>query len=143
MAKPNNAIATVKLPGDTDARPIVPYYLGVSSSNGFVATLPETLNADKTIATTDLISSVVIEEVTSFNIGSTTYYFDSGMTWAQWVASNYNTDGWYVYDYQGGKIQKQHPTNANLFLQVTGVLKTDTITAGTTYSTTTGGGGSN
>ena len=52
MAKPNNAIATVKIPGDTNARPIVPYYVGVSSSNDYVATLP-TLTTDATLALKD------------------------------------------------------------------------------------------
>lgn len=41
MAKPNNAIATVKLPGDTNARPIIPYYVGYASNNNYVATLPQ------------------------------------------------------------------------------------------------------
>lgn len=41
MAKPANSIATIKLPGDTDARPIIPYALGYNSSNGYQATLPQ------------------------------------------------------------------------------------------------------
>lgn len=49
MSKPNNALATVKIPGDSTARPIVPYYLGYSASNNYVATIPN-ITADKTIA---------------------------------------------------------------------------------------------
>lgn len=54
MAKPANSIATIKLPGDSSARPIVPYYLAYSLSNNYVATLPN-LTADSIIAlTTDI-----------------------------------------------------------------------------------------
>lgn len=44
MAKPANSISTVKLPGDTNARPIVPYYIGYSVNNNYVATLPQLTN---------------------------------------------------------------------------------------------------
>lgn len=33
----------------------------------------------------------------TFNIGSTTYVAETGMTWGQWVESSYNTDGEFEY----------------------------------------------
>jgi len=51
MSKPNNALATVKIPGDSTARPIVPYYIGYSASNNYVATIPN-ITYDNTIALT-------------------------------------------------------------------------------------------
>lgn len=60
MARPNNSIATIKLPGDVSSRPIVPYALGVSNSNGWQATLPA-LTADAVIAlTSDLADYVTL-----------------------------------------------------------------------------------
>ena len=32
----------------------------------------------------------------SFSIGGTTYQAEEGMTWAEWVASDYNTGGFYI-----------------------------------------------
>lgn len=51
MSKPNNAIAAIRLPGDASnvKRPIVPYYVGVSENNNYVATLPSNLNSDAQI----------------------------------------------------------------------------------------------
>lgn len=48
MAKPNNSIANIKLPGDSTARPIIPYALSKSGSS-YQATLP-TLEKDSEIA---------------------------------------------------------------------------------------------
>lgn len=60
MSKPSNTIATIKIPGDTSARPIIPYYLAYSSDNDYVATLPE-LTADSIIALTSDIPTAVSE----------------------------------------------------------------------------------
>jgi len=49
MSKPNNSLANIKLPGENTQRPIVPYAIGVSSSNNYQATIPN-ISSDQTIA---------------------------------------------------------------------------------------------
>lgn len=34
----------------------------------------------------------------TFTIGGTTYQAIDGMTWEEWVNSEYNTDGFYIYN---------------------------------------------
>ncbi len=50
MAKPNNSIGKIKLPGENVERPLVPYALGYSNTNSYQATLPE-LKQDRIITT--------------------------------------------------------------------------------------------
>jgi len=59
MSKPNNSLANIRLPGDASnvKRPIVPYYVGVSENNNYVATLP-TLESDDTIVTTNTAQTI-------------------------------------------------------------------------------------
>ena len=57
MARPSNSIATIKMPGESTRRPIIPYAVGVNSNNSYQATLP-TLTADDTI----VIGSIVANE---------------------------------------------------------------------------------
>lgn len=64
MAKPNNAIATIKIPGDTDARPIVPYYLGVNKDNDYVVQSP-TLSADALVLTNKIYEVDAVTRPTS------------------------------------------------------------------------------
>jgi hypothetical protein len=37
------------------------------------------------------------DECITFTIGDTTYNAIEGMTWEQWVNSEFNTDGYYIY----------------------------------------------
>lgn len=57
MAKPANSVATVKLPDDSSARYIVPYYLAYSKTNNYVATLPD-LTSDTEILIKDLQQTI-------------------------------------------------------------------------------------
>lgn len=49
MSKPNNSIAKIKVPGENEQRPIIPYAVGVNGENPYQAVLPE-LDEDETIA---------------------------------------------------------------------------------------------
>ena len=63
----------------------------------------------------------------SFTIGNRTYQAEEGMTWADWCASEYNTDGWY-----------EHPmtcTPSDGYVAVTLVTMEDEIIADTEYFT--------
>ena len=46
-----------------------------------------------------ILSANAVQQTFAFTIDSTTYYAESGMTWAEWVESEYNTDGWYIDTY--------------------------------------------
>ena len=73
----------------------------------------------------------------SFTIGIT-YQAESGMTWAQWCASNYNTGG---YQVSGNLILS---ADGRYFIQdntYTNVSPTDTILDNGTYHESAGGGG--
>jgi len=53
------------------------------------------------VATTDVIMpnnayTISVGKTISFTIGDTLYRAIEGMTWAEWVKSGYNVDGWYV-----------------------------------------------
>ena len=65
----------------------------------------------------------------SFNISSTSstaaYQAESGMTWAQWVASSYNTAEFYI---SGTTVYEKGGNRA-----IENVTSTDTITANATY----------
>ena len=67
MSKPNNSVSKIKLPGESTGRPIIPYAVAYPDGT-HQATLPSgTISADKTLATTDLISSVVVEVVLAYS----------------------------------------------------------------------------
>lgn len=40
--------------------------------------------------------SYVVRQTITFTIGGTTYYAEEGMTWGEWVDSEYNTGGFYL-----------------------------------------------
>ena len=63
----------------------------------------------------------------SFTIGNTTYQAEEGMTWADWCASEYNTDGWYEHPMTG--------TPSDGYVAVTFVTMEDEIIADTEYNT--------
>lgn len=83
-----------------------------------------------------LVDGVVKETVSAvslitFTYGSTSYQAESGMTWVEWVASDYNTDGFtisgsYVYSSTGAKVDD--------------VTSTDTIVDGGAYTGSSAGG---
>ena len=60
---------------------------------GFVSAI-EAISADYPSANGVDFGTVV--STISFNISGTSYTADSGMTWGQWVASAYNTNGFYA-----------------------------------------------
>lgn len=67
----------------------------------------------------------------SFKIGSTSYQAEDGMTWGEWVESEYNTDGYFI-DQQyvaNGAYTISHP-----------VVATDVIVNERKYSLSPGGG---
>lgn len=75
----------------------------------------------------------------SFEVGNTTYQAEQGMTWAQWLASNYNINGFYS---QYGYIQY----SANDYVVIadgsnTAVQPTDTIIDNGEYVYYIAGGG--
>lgn len=66
----------------------------------------------------------------TFTIADVTYTADEGMTWEEWIASEYNTDGYYageydfVYSADGSTVHNPGGMNANAF---------ETITDGAAY----------
>ena len=69
--------------------------------------------------------------VINFTINGTSYQALEGMTWEEWVNSEYNTDDWYIGD--DGLITQ----NNAAFID--GAYDSDIIINSTTYETTTGG----
>ena len=66
----------------------------------------------------------------SFSIDGTTYQADDGMTWAQWVASAYNTDEYYI---NNGKVYDMRGQEFVGYGATTVVLSTDIIEANHSY----------
>lgn len=74
----------------------------------------------------------VLEEETaqpSFTIDGTTYYFEEGMTWAQWCESEYNTDGFYI---DSTLVRAPSPNDFNI---ISGKSASSVIEANTAYVT--------
>lgn len=62
-------------------------------SNGETITLH---CADK-VLTGDVVVRVIADvKLISFTVEDTTYQAEEGMTWFEWVNSNYNTNGYYI-----------------------------------------------
>ena len=70
----------------------------------------------------------------SFTVGDDTYQAEDGMTWAEWVASDYNTDGYYI---QGSLVMYN---GGYLSLVTANVAPTDTIVADAAYGKIASGG---
>lgn len=75
--------------------------------------------------------------VISFTIASTSYQAEEGMTWNEWINSNYNTDGYALYTdntiYRDGSVGALF----QLYRVYNGdaqVSNTDIILEGTAYS---------
>lgn len=66
----------------------------------------------------------------AFTISEVTYKALEGMTWAEWVNSEYNTDGWYVDEYDG---KVYNANNEYLTTSSTTVYRDDKIIANETY----------
>lgn len=65
MGKPNNSLANIKLPGENVQRPIIPYAIGVNSSNNYQVTLPQRLNHDDTFVLKDFINNFTAQNIFS------------------------------------------------------------------------------
>ena len=48
----------------------------------------------------DGVETAVVANLISFTIAGTQYKAEAGMTWGEWVASEYNTGGWVVNNNQ-------------------------------------------
>ena len=70
----------------------------------------------------------------SFKIGQVTYYAAEGMTWAEWVETDYNTGGWYIDTI--GDVRASSGLVSN-------VTSTQTIVDGQTYTAVVSGGSNN
>jgi hypothetical protein len=68
--------------------------------------------------------------IITFTIADVTYTADEGMTWEEWTASEYNTDGYYagehdfIYSADGSTVHNHGGMNANAY---------ETITDGAAY----------
>ena len=81
-----------------------------------------------------LVENAVRQEI-SFTINGTTYYAEDGMTWGEWVESEYNTGGWLVAD--TGEIYKYAD---GIFNGVKGASASDIIIENHKYAIEHGGG---
>lgn len=91
-------------------------------------------------STTETAEIPMLEaEMISFTISTTTYNAVKGMTWEEWVNSDYNTVKAQITTYSGTQRIFIGPTYNKY---VTGVVPTDTISDGINYLLTTTGSGS-
>ena len=120
------------------------YYYNATNPYGFPV-YEEFWRSDKTINITSKLAEVTngdtlltwlknnatkqeeTESLISFTLGGTSYQAEQGMTWAEWVESDYNTNAIVV-------------TGSNIHLDSTAVLETDTIIANAEYGLYSGGG---
>lgn len=76
----------------------------------------------------------------SFTIAGTTYQAEEGMAWKQWVASSYNTGGYFVsgtyIDDNRGRVYVDESLTSP-------VLSTDVIISGRNYGNSGTGGSGN
>lgn len=74
----------------------------------------------------------------SFTIGGITYYAEDGMTWEEWVNSEYNTDGYLSLNTVSTAIiatSKSNTVSGEKVYKMSGpVYPTDKIIAGQGYS---------
>ena len=70
----------------------------------------------------------------SFTIAGTSYQAEEGMTWTEWCASSYNTDGYFINT--SNYIVTKDEEN-----RVGSATPTDIITSGTAYNLSSYGGG--
>jgi len=117
---------------------------------------PQNVTADGTVVSWDEVENATSYEVIeggnnvlgtytpvtliSFTIGDMSYQAEEGMTWAQWVASSYNNNGWDVNS--EGHIYRYHATVTTDTNQTTYCNSTDEIIAGNAYGVATTPGGS-
>lgn len=73
----------------------------------------------------------------NFTISDTAYQAEEGMTWEQWVASSYNTGGYFVSDTYISDDRGRVYTDSSL---TTPVLSTDVIISGRNYGNSGTGG---
>lgn len=81
----------------------------------------------------------------SFSISGTTYQAEEGMTWAQWVASEYNTDGYKIVDNSVYSSDNNYYVTQNIAVigspQYVRVGSADTIVSAKEYVLGLAGGG--
>ena len=104
-------------------------------------------NGNGTITLTVGNNSITVNKhsaLITFTINNVSYQAEQGMTWAQWIASAYNTDG---YETDSVDVYLDNsPYYDYVQLSGTNVSPSDTITANTSYSiyrVNSGGGGGN
>lgn len=103
----------------------------IKASDGYILTTE--------VQTPTLISFSLVHVGVPTQLPTITYQAEQGMTWAQWVASAYNTDEWGIEPNRGSII------NANLsamLLQIDDEISTNTISNNGTYTYSALGGGS-
>ena len=61
--------------------------------------------------TNQSITRYVAPVLSTFNIDTYEYQYEEGMTWAEWVESNYNTDGHFFVDLQDNSIRNDVMNN--------------------------------
>ena len=70
--------------------------------------------------------------IITFAIDGIEYQAEEGMTWGEWIESEYNTDGWYINNYNfilSDSNEQVYGVNDDLIYQ------TDTISNNETYFT--------
>lgn len=73
-----------------------------------------------------------LEPPIQFNIDEVTYYAKSGMSWEEWINSNYNTDNYYITDNTYiNKSIRSWVFDSNYYH----IIKTDLIIANEEYAT--------
>lgn len=88
------------------------------------------------IDVTEEITGSVEDELITFTIDGITYQAEEGMTWGEWVDSEYNTNGYII----SGNYIYRAPGMIMYYISIDGtasgrVLKTNEITDGYAYST--------
>lgn len=79
------------------------------------------------ITTSEIQQMWGIVPTISFTIDTTTYQAENGMTWEQWVESEYNTGGWFVF----GESSIMNGS----YRYISNVVPTDIIVSNNSYAT--------
>lgn len=109
-------------------------FTGVTTTkftNGYIYQVDNTNSCWNVFSSNGTVS---LKTFIQFTIDGSTHQAEEGMTWADWVASDYNTEGYIIYDISGSNYICNSLGTYAVAKGSNQVATTDIIISGTAYS---------